>query len=99
MDVFDTVGRSSPELEPIMHIGPQPGSKHGSIDGSMLVEQISDAVVRALVYLYPNGDFKDWSKRHEVGETLRSIAVKNFTWKKIRSDLLRDQYSVTLTII
>ena len=81
-DVLDVVKNADPSLEAIMHMDPKPGGKFEFADGSHIVEELPKRVIKALEYLYPNG-YEDHSRRRQISQKLRSIAVENFSWTKI----------------
>ena len=86
-DVLDVVKSADPSLEAIMHMDIKPGGKFEFANGSYIVEELPKRVIKALEYLYPNG-YEDQSRRRQVSEKLRSIAVENFSWTKICKALL-----------
>jgi glycosyltransferase involved in cell wall biosynthesis len=86
-DVLDVVKGADPSLEAMMHMDPKSGGKFEFADGSHIVEELPKRVIKALEYLYPNG-YEDQSRRRQVSEKLRSIAVENFSWTKICKALL-----------
>ena len=81
-DVLDVVKNADPSLEAVMHMDPKPGGKFEFADGSYIVEELPKRVIKALEYLYPNG-YEDHSRRRQISQKLRSIAVENFSWTKI----------------
>ena len=87
-DILDVVKKTNPSLEAIMHMEPRHGGKFELADGSAMMEQLPSKIIAALQYLYPNGEYTDTSRREEVAEQLRSIAVDNFSWTKICTQLL-----------
>ena len=88
-DILDIVKKTDSSLEAIMHIKSQPGGKFEFADGSGLLEELPKKVIGGLQYLYPNKDYSDTSRRKEISEKLRSIAVENFSWNKICVSLLQ----------
>ena len=88
-DILDVVKKTDPSLEAIMHMEPQQGGRFEFADGSAMMEQIPKKLIEALQYLYPKSQYHDTSRRKEVAEKLRSIAVKNFSWTKICTSLLQ----------
>ena len=86
-DVLDVVKKADPSLEEVMRMDPQPGGKFELVDGSVMLEELPKRVVKALKYLFPNG-YRDDSRRKEVAQRLRRIAVENFSWTKICKSLL-----------
>ena len=88
-DILDIVKKTDSSLEAIMHIESQPGGKFEFTDGSSLLKELPQKVIKGLQYLYPNKDYSDTSRRREISEKLRSIAVENFSWNKICVSLLQ----------
>ena len=93
-DVLDVVKKTDPTLEAIMHLEPQPGGKFELANGSAMIEELPKRVIAALRYLYPDNQFRNTSRRKEVSEKLRSIAVENFSWSKICMSLLQPTYEI-----
>ena len=72
-----------------MHLESQSGGKFGFADGSVLLKQLPERVIMALNYLYPDKEYCNTSRRKEISENLRAIAVENFSWNKICVSLLQ----------
>lgn len=87
-DVLDVVKNAEPELEELMHMTPRPGQIFELVDGSFMQLELPARIISALQLLYPNGQFEDYSRRKEVAQKLRKIAVENFSWTKICKSLL-----------
>ena len=88
-DILDVMKGEDPELEEVMHMQPQPGrNAFELVDGFFMMQDLPGRVLKALHYLYPNGQFQDHSRRREVAQKLRRIAVENFSWSKICKLLL-----------
>ena len=88
-DILDVVKEADSSLEAIMHIESQPGGKFEFADGAGLLKELPQKVIRAFQYLYPNKEYHDTSRRKEISEKLRSIAVENFSWTRICTLLLQ----------
>ena len=88
-DILDVVKKSDSSLEAIMHLESQSGGKFGFADGSVLLKQLPERVIMALNYLYPDKEYCNTSRRKEISESLRAIAVENFSWNKICVSLLQ----------
>lgn len=87
-DVLDVVKNADPKLEEVMHMGPRPGEKFELVDGSFMMQELPTRVIKALQYLYPNSQYNDNSQRKKIAQSLRGIAVDNFSWIKICKSLL-----------
>ena len=88
-DILDVVKKTDSSLEAIMHIESQPGGEFEFADGSCLLKELPKRVIEALQYLYPNKEYHYTSRRKEISQKLRSIAVEKFSWDKICMSLLQ----------
>jgi len=75
-DVIHEVETVAPDLAGIM-----------KLDREKFVDQLPEKIQSALHYLYPDG-FDHFSRRQNVGEKLRQIAVEKFSWDGIARRLL-----------
>ncbi len=75
-DVLDTVTQELPQLQDIIRI-----------DRDNFVQELPLKIEKALHYLYPNG-FTNQEFRRQLGEKLREISIKNFSWNEIALKLL-----------
>ena len=88
-DVLDVVKNIDPSLEAIMHMEPLPGGKFGLVDGSVMMQELAERVIKALQYLYPSNQYLNTARKRQVAQKLRSIAVDNFSWTEICKFLLK----------
>ena len=87
-DLLDAMDEIDPELGALMGISVQPGGTCGAADGAFLLEQLPVKIATALNFLYPNG-FDDDSRRKEISQKLRTIAVSKFSWEGVGNQLLK----------
>ena len=88
-DVLQCVEEIEPELGSLMGIDTCPGGVHDAADGAFFIEKLPAKVESALAYLYPNG-FQDDSRRKEISQKLREIAVLHFSWDGIGKRLTEE---------
>ena len=87
-DLLDVMDEIHPEIGALMGISVQPGGTCGTADGAFLLEQLPVKIATALNFLYPNG-FDDDTRRKEISQKLRTIAVSKFSWEGVGNRLLK----------
>lgn len=88
-DIVDVVKKVDPLLEAAMRMEPQPGGKFRFADGAIMMQELPKKITEALRFLYPNNQYLDSSCKRQVAQTLRKIAVDNYSWAKICEQLLQ----------